>query len=68
MLDIKSIREKTGLSQPEFAKKFGLNLRVLRSYEQGTAKPTTAVKTLFSVIYLFPESVECAVRINKTHD
>lgn len=50
MLDIKSIREKTGLSQPEFAKKFGLNLRVLRSYEQGTAKPTTAVKTLFSVI------------------
>lgn len=33
-VDVRAVREKLGLSQDQFAKKFGLNLRTLQNWEQ----------------------------------
>lgn len=35
MLDIKELRELTGLSQPKFAEKYHLSVNTLRNWEQG---------------------------------
>lgn len=36
---IKQIRKRTGLTQREFANKFGIPITTLRNWEQGVNKP-----------------------------
>lgn len=37
-MTILELRQKTGLSQSQFAKRFHLNVRTLQTWEQGTRK------------------------------
>lgn len=56
-IDVKSIREKTGMSQGEFAKTFCINSRSLQDWEQGRRKPESAVRAYLTVIERDHESV-----------
>jgi len=47
-IDIKELRNKTGMSQREFAAQYGIPLSTLRKWEQGEAKPATYVVNLIS--------------------
>jgi putative transcriptional regulator len=38
-VDVKKVREKTGLSQSQFAATFGISLGTLRHWERGDRKP-----------------------------
>ncbi len=49
------IREKSGLSQTEFAKLLGVSVRTLQDWEQGRRKPSGAAKTLLKVAEHHPE-------------
>ncbi|WP_250464050.1 MULTISPECIES: helix-turn-helix domain-containing protein [unclassified Caballeronia] len=50
-------RDKSGLSQSEFAKLIGVSLRTLQAWEQGRRKPTGAAQTLLRVAALHPEAL-----------
>jgi DNA-binding transcriptional regulator YiaG len=60
-VDVKSIRERLGLSQEEFAVRFGLDTASLRNWEQGRTRPEKAVRALFRVIERDPAAVERAL-------
>jgi len=55
--DIRKIREKLGVSQAEFALRFGLELDTLQNWEQGRNQPDPAARLLLKVIELHPEIV-----------
>lgn len=48
--DVKSIRAKPGLSQEQFAARFGFSVETLRNYEQGHRRPTGPASVLLRVI------------------
>jgi putative transcriptional regulator len=60
--DVKAIREKTGLSQDEFAHVFGIPLPTLRNWEQGRRKPDMAVCVLLHLIDNDPEGVAAEIK------
>ena len=59
--DVKAIRHKLGLSQDEFATRFGFSVSTLRNWEQGTRKPETTASVLLTVIDKAPGAVESAL-------
>jgi putative transcriptional regulator len=48
-------REKSGLSQAEFAALLGVSVRTLQDWEQGRREPSGAAKTLIKVAERHPE-------------
>ncbi len=50
--------KRMGLSQAEFATKFGLPPATLRNWEQGRARPDAPTRVLLAVIAKHPEAVE----------
>ena len=56
-VDVKAVREKTGLSQEEFSRTFGLSLATYRKWEQGQRSPTEASLLLLHVINQHPQTV-----------
>ena len=60
-VDVKAIRTKSGLSQSQFARRFGFSTRTLQDWELGRAKPPSAVRAYLMVIDRFPETVEKAL-------
>ncbi|WP_204113481.1 helix-turn-helix domain-containing protein [Shimia biformata] len=60
-VDVAAIRRKLGLSQTEFALRFGFNLASLRNWEQGRRFPDGPARTLLKVIDAAPEAVESAL-------
>ena len=60
-VDVKAIRAKSGLSQSEFARRYGFNLRTLQDWECGRVQSTSAVRAYLAVIDRFPETVETAL-------
>jgi putative transcriptional regulator len=60
-VDVKAIREQSGLSQSEFAGRFGFSLRTLQDWEQGRAIPDSAVRAYLTVIRHDPEAVRNAL-------
>ncbi len=56
--DIRVIRKRLGLSQPEFALRFGLELDTIRNWEQGRNTPDAATQILLKVIEARPDVVE----------
>jgi putative transcriptional regulator len=49
VLDVATIREKTGLSQSRFASLLGVSVRTLQDWEQGRRAPSGAARTLLLV-------------------
>jgi len=56
-VDVRAIRDRLGLSQPEFASRFGLALATVRDWEQGRRQPEQAARTLLLVIDRTPAAV-----------
>lgn len=60
-VDVKAIRERTGLSQEDFALRFGLDVATVRNWEQGRSSPDTASRILLAVIARNPEAVQAVL-------
>lgn len=60
--DVKLIRGRLGLSQEQFAKRFGFSVATIRNYEQGHRQPTGPARTLLQVIANEPEAVARVLR------
>jgi putative transcriptional regulator len=60
-IDVKAIREKTGMSQQRFCATFGISLGTLRHWEQGLRAPRGAARVLLKVVDNNPRAVIKAV-------
>jgi putative transcriptional regulator len=60
-VDIKKIRAKSGLSQSEFAARYGFSHRTLQEWEQDRVKPDRATRAYLAVIDHNPQAVEAAL-------
>lgn len=61
-INVRKVRTKMGLSQAEFATKFGLPPATLRNWEQGRSRPDAPTRVLLAVIAKHPEVVEDVLR------
>ncbi len=61
-VDVREVRMKMGLSQAQFAMKFGLPPATLRNWEQGRSRPDAPTRVLLAVIAKHPEAVEDVLR------
>lgn len=59
--NVRSLREKHGLSQPRFAALMGISVGTLRNWEQGRRKPEGSARVLLRVVERHPEVVFEAV-------
>lgn len=50
-----AVRERSGLSQAQFALLLGVSVRTLQEWEQGRRQPSGAAKTLLKVAQRHPE-------------
>jgi putative transcriptional regulator len=55
--EVKAIREQYLLSQQDFARLFGISVRTLQRWEQGSRLPQGAAKVLLNVIAKNPQAV-----------
>jgi putative transcriptional regulator len=62
LIDVRSIRQALGLSQSQFASRFGFAPGTVRNWEQGRTKPEGAARVLLAVIAHHPEAVDDALR------
>jgi DNA-binding transcriptional regulator YiaG len=60
-MNVKRVREHLGLSQAEFAIRFGLELDTVQNWEQGRYRPDPAAQILLSVIEAYPECVDAVL-------
>ncbi len=60
-VDVRAIREETGLSQAEFSRRYGFSARTLQEWEQGRAQPDSAVRAYLTVIERNRQAVEQAL-------
>ncbi|HBA89148.1 MAG TPA: transcriptional regulator [Geobacter sp.] len=55
LADVKAVREKTGLSQSEFANVIGVKVKTLQNWEQHRRRPTGAAAALLTIFDRAPE-------------
>jgi putative transcriptional regulator len=60
-VNVKAIRGKSGLSQSQFARRYGFSPRTLQDWELGRAQPPSAVRAYLTVIDRYPKTVERAL-------
>ena len=53
-----SARKRSGLSEVEFAKLFGVSVRTLHDWEQRRRSPNGAAKTLIAILERHPEVLQ----------
>ena len=56
--DVVAIRDKTGLSQPAFAKSIGVPLSTLKNWEQKRRRPEGSARVLLALIEKRPSLVQ----------
>ena len=56
-VDVKALRARLELAQPEFARRYGLSVGTVRDWEQGRSVPDTPAQVLLRVIEAEPEIV-----------
>jgi putative transcriptional regulator len=61
-VDVRKVRLRMGLSQAQFATKFGFPPATLRNWEQGRSRPDASTRVLLGVIAKHPEAVEDVLR------
>lgn len=59
--DVRGIRLRLGLSQEQFAARFGFSVETIRNYEQGHRRPTGPARVLLRVIAGEPDAVTRAL-------
>ncbi len=62
VIDVRSLRHKLGLSQSQFASRFGFTPATVRNWEQGRTQPDGPSRVLLAVIAHHPDAVEDALR------
>jgi len=62
-INVRTMRQKLGLTQEVFAIRYGLTLARVRDWEQGRSAPDGAVRAYLKVIEKEPEAVERALAI-----
>lgn len=62
VVDVRKVRLKMGLSQAQFATKFGFPPATLRNWEQGRSRPDAPTRVLLAVLAKHPEAVEDVLR------
>ena len=60
-IDVKAIRQRLGLTQLDFAQRYGFALRSIQNWEQGRRQPDSPTRLLLLVIDREPEAVERAL-------
>lgn len=60
--DVRAVRERLGLSQTEFARRFGFSVGSVRNWEQGHRQPEGPARALLKVIEHRPDAVMEALR------
>lgn len=61
-VDVRAIRAKLGMTQEEFAGRFGFSVNTLRHWEQGKRQPEGPTRAYLMVIDHAPKTVERALR------
>ncbi len=61
-IDVKAIREKTGMSQQSFCATFGISIGTLRHWEQGLRTPRGPARVLLKVIQYDPKAIVEAIK------
>jgi putative transcriptional regulator len=57
VLDVKAIRQRLGLTQAEFAARFGFDVRAVENWEQGRRQPERPARAFLRVIEREPDAV-----------
>jgi putative transcriptional regulator len=60
-VNVKSLRRRLGLSQDEFARRYGFTPARIRDWEQGRSQPDGAVRAYLTVIAREPDAVARAL-------
>lgn len=61
-IDVKAIRARLGMTQEEFAGRFGFSINTLRHWEQGRRVPEGPTRAYLLVIDRNPKAVQKALR------
>jgi len=56
-MDVKAIRTTQGLTQVQFAQRYGFSASAVRDWEQNRRQPEAAARVLLKVIQRHPEAV-----------
>ena len=56
--DVRTLREAAHISQSQFAKLIGVNLRTLQNWEQHRTQPTGPAKALLKIVASNPKAIE----------
>jgi putative transcriptional regulator len=62
-IDVRAIRGRLGMTQQEFAVRFGFSVNTLRHWEQGRRVPEGPTRAYLMVIDREPQAVQKALRI-----
>jgi putative transcriptional regulator len=62
-IDVRAIRTKLGMTQDEFAGRFGFSVNTLRHWEQGKRQPEGPTRAYLLVIDRAPKAVQKALRV-----
>jgi len=61
-INVKAVREKTGMSQQKFCATFGISIGTLRHWEQGLRSPRGSARVLLKVVEHNPTAIIEAIR------
>ena len=61
LMDVRAIRRKLGMTQEEFAGRFGFSVNTLRHWEQGKRQPEGPTRAYLLVIDRAPDAVRKAL-------
>ena len=61
-IDVRAIRARLGLTQTQFAGRFGFSIKTLRHWEQGLRTPEGPTRAYLVVIDRNPDAVQEALR------
>ena len=56
--DVRTIRESAKVSQTQFAKLIGVNIRTLQNWEQQRTRPTGPARALLRIVASHPEAIQ----------
>jgi putative transcriptional regulator len=62
-IDVRAIRGRLGMTQQEFATKFGFNINTLRHWKQGRRVPEGPTRAYLMVIDREPQAVQKALHV-----